>query len=147
MNDLEDILTTVTKGVDNIETILANYPELDADIQFLPIPKRFYERIILVHLEVERVKDDLSIFTYDIILCKDPDDKLSVFTMGYETLCTSQEQLDEYERCAAMGEDSLPTLETVFTPQDLTYDDIVLDFIEKFNTITKNGYGITSDIL
>ena len=146
MKDLDDILNNVTEAVDTIENIMATYPELEADIEYSAIPLKLKARNLLVHIEVLRVSDNLSIFSYDIVLLKDPEDQFSVFVMGYETLCTTKEQFDEFEIAVANGIDSLPTLESFFTAQDLTVDGIVSDFIAKFNNITKNVFGITNAI-
>jgi hypothetical protein len=146
MKNLEDILTIVTEGVDEIETLVMGYPELEPDVEYLSIPLKLKDRNLLVHLEVIRVADDIPIFSYDVVLCKDADDQFTISVSGYETLCTSQEQFEEFERCAAEGIDSLPSLESVFTPEELTIEILVSDFISKFNSITKNVYGITNAI-
>ena len=145
MKDLEDILVIVTEAVDNIETILATYPELEIHIEYGSIPLKLNDNNLLVHIEVGRVKDSIPVFIYDIILRKDSDDQLSTFTIGYEEVCI-QEQFDEFERNVALGIDSPPTLEDVFTPDELTKEALVSDFVAKFNSITKNDYGITNDI-
>ncbi len=145
MKDLDDILNIVTEAVDTIEEILARYQELEIEIEYCAIPLKLKARNLLVYIEVIRVSDKLSIFSYDIVLLKDPEDQFSLFVMGYETLCTTKEQFDEFEKALENGEDSLPSLESEFTSPDLTVDRIVSDFVAKFNSITKNGYGITTD--
>jgi len=146
MKNLDEVLAIVTEGVDEIETLLMGYPDLEPEIEFLSIPLKLEDRNLLVQIEVIRVADDIPIFSYDIVLCKDPDDQLSIFVMGYETLCTTREQFEEFERCAAEGIDSLPSLETVFTGKELTTEILVSAFVDKFNRITKNEYGISNDI-
>ena len=110
MKDLDDILNIVTEAVDTIEEILARYQELEIEIEYCAIPLKLKARNLLVYIEVIRVSDKLSIFSYDIVLLKDPEDQFSLFVMGYETLCTTKEQFDEFEKALENGEDSLPSL-------------------------------------
>jgi|GEM_PF-3803427 hypothetical protein len=146
MKDLDEVLSIVTAGCDEIEALVRCYSELEPDLTYLPIPLTIKGRNLIATIDVIRVVDNIPIFSYDVVLCKDSTGQFTIAVMGYETLCTTKEQFQKFERHAAVGIDSLPALESMFPPEKLTVDAIESDFVEKFNSITQNIYAISNAI-
>jgi hypothetical protein len=149
MKKLNEILDTITEGVEEIRRAMAIYNHLTTDIKYLPVAG-LSEHTVVAIIEVIRTEDDFSLFLYDVAITQEPCEEPQIMTFGFDPCKPeddSEADIEETEVGNGTAENVTDDTDDEFCPdqvsaysvEEITKMEILNDFFAKMTNVMRYG--------